>query len=248
MSECKKTCGNCAGRIKSILSKDRCDMTRNTIENYSNTCNHWEPNRETEIVMQKYELKSLRQERDELQAQVAEYEQLNMMQLEAGARAAKLYNEKHGTDIGQLDLARGMVFLMEQNDELQAQVKEREREIEQIEVKCCACHAGHIAQVAVLRGALRWYEDSVSDCPKCGGSGLIDDNQLWTCSECNGSGSAGHKAKKALSATPAEAAERVNALVMALEKLSRLGGPGGGYGNSDGNVIAQKALADWRRK
>ena len=71
MSECKKTCGNCAGRIESILSKDRCDMTRNTIENYSNTCNHWEPNRETEIVMQKYELKSLRQERDELKAQVA---------------------------------------------------------------------------------------------------------------------------------------------------------------------------------
>lgn len=71
MSECKKTCGNCAGRIESILSKDRCDMTRNTIENYSNTCNHWEPNRETEIVMQKDELKSLRQERDSLQAQVA---------------------------------------------------------------------------------------------------------------------------------------------------------------------------------
>ena len=71
MSECKKTCGNCAGRIESILSKDRCDMTRNTIENYSNTCNHWEPNRETEIVMQKDELKTLRQERDELQAQVA---------------------------------------------------------------------------------------------------------------------------------------------------------------------------------
>ena len=71
MSECKKTCGNCAGRIESILSKDRCDMTRNTIENYSHTCNHWEPNRETEIVMQKYELKSLRQERDALQAHVA---------------------------------------------------------------------------------------------------------------------------------------------------------------------------------
>lgn len=71
MSECKKTCGNCAGRIESILSKDRCDMTRNTIENYSNTCNHWEPNRETEIVMQKDELKSLRQERDSLQEQVA---------------------------------------------------------------------------------------------------------------------------------------------------------------------------------
>lgn len=71
MSECKKTCGNCAGRIESILSKDRCDMTRNTIENYSNTCNHWEPNRETKVVMQKDELKALRKERDELQAQVA---------------------------------------------------------------------------------------------------------------------------------------------------------------------------------
>ena len=71
MSECKKTCGNCAGRIESILSKDRCDMTNKPIENYSSTCKDWEPNRETEIVMQKYELKSLRQERDELQAQVA---------------------------------------------------------------------------------------------------------------------------------------------------------------------------------
>ena len=71
MSECKKTCGNCAGRIESILSKDRCDMTNNPIEDYSSTCDNWEPNRETEIVMQKDELKSLRQERDELQEQVA---------------------------------------------------------------------------------------------------------------------------------------------------------------------------------
>ena len=55
-------------------------------------------------------------------------------------------------------------------------------------------------------------------------------------------------ADAALLLTPSDAAERVNALVMALEKLARLGGPGGGYGNSDGNVIAQKALADWRRK
>ena len=104
------------------------------------------------------------------------------------------------------------------------------------------------AQVALLRGALRWYEDSVSDCPKCGGSGLIDDNQLWTCSECNGSGSAGHKAKKALSATPAEAAERVQRLVDALEDLARLGGPGVGYGNSAGNDIAIAALKEWRRQ
>ena len=71
MSECKKTCGNCAGLIRSVLSKDRCDMTSKPIENYSYTCKDWEPNRETEIVMQKDELKSLRQERDELKAQVA---------------------------------------------------------------------------------------------------------------------------------------------------------------------------------
>ena len=71
MSECKKTCGNCAGLIRSVLSKDRCDMTNKPIENYSSTCKDWEPNRDTEVVMQKDELKSLRKERDELQAQVA---------------------------------------------------------------------------------------------------------------------------------------------------------------------------------
>ena len=229
MSECKKTCGNCAGRIESILSKDRCDMTRNTIENYSNTCNHWEPNRETEIVMQKYELKSLRQERDELQAQVAEYEQLNMMQLEAGARAAKLYNEKHGTDIGQLDLARGMGFLMEQNDELQAQVKEREREIEQIEVKCCACHAGHIAQVAVLRGSLETATDYLYN-------PFEPDNQ---CAQYK-------NIKNILQTTPSEAAERVQKLAELLqdavsetENAERL---------SKGFCSAAKAaLSEWRR-
>ena len=71
MIECKKTCGNCAGLIRSVLSKDRCDMTNKPIENYSSTCKDWEPNRDTEVVMQKDELKSLRKERDELQAQVA---------------------------------------------------------------------------------------------------------------------------------------------------------------------------------
>ena len=71
MSECKKTCGNCAGLIRSVLSKDRCDMTKKPIENYSSTCKDWEPNRDTEVVMQKDELKALRKERDELQAQVA---------------------------------------------------------------------------------------------------------------------------------------------------------------------------------
>ena len=99
-------------------------------------------------------------------------------------------------------------------------------------------------------GALGWDEDSVSDCPKCGGSGLIDDNQLWTCSECNGSGSAGHKAKKALSATPADAAERVNALVKALERIEQ-----SGTGTLDGVVVltqeaklARQALFEWRRQ
>ena len=71
MSECKKTCGNCAGLIRSVLSKDRCDMTNKPIENYSSTCKAWVPNRDTEVVMQKDELKALRNERDELQAQVA---------------------------------------------------------------------------------------------------------------------------------------------------------------------------------
>ena len=179
MSECKKTCGNCAGLIRSVLSKDRCDITRNTIENYSSTCKDWEPNRDTEVVMQKDELKSLRKERDELQAQV----------------------------------------------------KERELAIEKVEAKCCQCHVEHVAQVAVLRGALETATDYMYN-------PFEPDNQ---CAQYK-------NIKNILQTTPAEAAERVNALVMALEKLSRLGGPGGGYGNSDGNVIAQKALADWRRK
>lgn len=51
---------------------------------------------------------------------------------------------------------------------------------------------------------------------------------------------------KALDSTPAEAGERVQWLVTALEELARLGGPGGKYGNSIGNVIAQDALAKYR--
>ena len=54
-------------------------------------------------------------------------------------------------------------------------------------------------------------------------------------------------AGNALATTPAEAAERVQKLVEALEGLARLGAPSGGYGNSIGNVIAQRALDAWRK-
>ncbi|MDU2064402.1 MAG: hypothetical protein E6713_06120 [Sporomusaceae bacterium] len=47
--------------------------------------------------------------------------------------------------------------------------------------------------------------------------------------------------------TPSKAADKVNKLVVALDKLARLGGPGGGYGNSIGNEIAQDALKEWRK-
>lgn len=53
---------------------------------------------------------------------------------------------------------------------------------------------------------------------------------------------------QALEQTPAEAAERVQKLVDALEELARLGGPGVGYGNSAGNDIAIAALKEWRRQ
>nr|WP_320146013.1 hypothetical protein [uncultured Anaeromusa sp.] len=85
-------------------------------------------------------------------------------------------------------------------------------------------------QVAVLSGCLYRVRDEINNY----GSQA---NLAWLL----------ESAKEALSATPSEAAERVNALVRALEKLARLGGPGGGYGNSDGNVIAQRALAAWRK-
>ena len=144
-------------------------------------------------------------ERDELKAQLEEYEQLNMMQLEAGARAANLYNEKHGTDIWQLDLARGTVFLMEQNDELQA-------------------------QVAVLRKGMEAIADTTS-----------------------------HKravqlAIRFVATTPADAAERVQMLVEALEEVEKMGT----YKNADFTsedsqeepwaVIAGNALSEWRRQ
>ena len=155
MSECKKTCGNCAGLIRSVLSKDRCDMTNKPIENYSSTCKDWEPNRDTEVVMQKDELKSLRKERDELQA-----------------------------------------------------------------------------QVAVLRGALETATDYMYN-------PFEPDNQ---CAQYK-------NIKNILQTTPAEAAERVNALVVALEAIEQ-----SGTGTLDGVVVltqeaklARQALADWRR-
>lgn len=51
--------------------------------------------------------------------------------------------------------------------------------------------------------------------------------------------------RKTTDATPADSAAKVQGLVDALEKLARLG-MGDMYGNSIGNVIAQKALAERR--
>ena len=93
------------------------------------------------------------------------------------------------------------------------------------QVKFCAC----VRERGGGRGALFHVRDEID---KYGSQA----NLAWLL----------ESAEEALSATPSEAAERVNALVRALEKLACLGGPGGGYGNSDGNVIAQRALAAWR--
>ena len=78
MSECKKTCGNCAGRIESLIYKDRCDITQEVIEDMSATCDDWEADRETRInsletnlVAAVSQLAKVNEERDELQAQVA---------------------------------------------------------------------------------------------------------------------------------------------------------------------------------
>lgn len=120
-----------------------------------------------------------------------------------------------------------------------AQVKEREHEIEEIEVKCCACHAGHIAQIAVLRGALeevgkghiesrfdhedgRFVEVFVRDVHI-----VID---------------------QALEKTPSEAAERVQKLVAALEEIRCLADCDD-FGNHSISIAenAEKALSEWKK-
>ena len=58
-----------------------------------------------------------------MQEQIQEYEQLMQLQLDASVRATMMYNEKHGTDIGQMDLAKGLVFLIEENDKLQKSLR-----------------------------------------------------------------------------------------------------------------------------
>lgn len=160
MSECKQTCGNCAGRIESLIYKDRCDITEEVIEDMSATCDDWEADRKTRI---------------------------NSLEINLVAAVSQLAK------------------VNEERDALQA-------------------------QVAVLRGALEE---------------LADETEFYYGGMAE---TVNSKAKTALSTTPSEAAERVNRLVEALEKLARLGGLGGGYGNSDGNVIAQRALAAWREK
>lgn len=70
MSERKKTCGNCAGRIESLIYKDRCDITEEVIEDMSTTCDDWEPNNEVLREMQDDGLKALRKERDTYKADV----------------------------------------------------------------------------------------------------------------------------------------------------------------------------------
>ncbi len=139
------------------------------------------------------------------------------------------YGQKNGRICYMPGCKNGNKFKQRGVEDLKAQVKERELTIEKIEAKCCQCHAGHVAQVAVLRGALFHVRDEID---KYGSQA----NLAWLL----------ESAEEALSTTPAEASERVNRLVEALEKLARLGGPGDGYGNSDGNVIAQRALTAWR--
>lgn len=62
-------------------------------------------------------------------------------------------------------------------------------------------------------------------------------------------GEAGRRAKFyaefAIARRGSEHAGNIEELVAALDTLARLGGPGGGYGNSIGNEIAQKALKKW---
>ena len=185
MSECKKTCGNCAGLIRSVLSKDRCDMTNKPIEDYSFTCDNWEPTLELKSTMYENELKAWRKERDELKTQV----------------------------------------------------KEREREIEQIEVKCCACHAEHIAQVAVLRGAMeevrKGHIESRFD-HEDGASIEVFARDVHIVID------------QALEQTPEYASDRVQKIVMTLEKIRDAKciseRPGTYY-----KILASEALAEWNK-
>jgi chromosome segregation ATPase len=67
---------------------------------------------------------------DELQAKlkaaeikIDDYDKLTQLQHQAGIRATKLYNDKHGTHIGLMDFAKGEVFLMEEIDGLKVKLK-----------------------------------------------------------------------------------------------------------------------------
>ena len=115
----------------------------------------------------------------------------------------------------------------ELESEIKAQAKEYEREIEQIEVDCCECHAKRVAQVAVLRKGMEVIADTTS-----------------------------HKravqlAIRFVATTPSEAAERVQRLVTALEEIQK---SGTGW-DDDGSVVrtyeamlAASALSEWRRQ
>lgn len=107
------------------------------------------------------------------------------------------------------------IELERERDELQAQVKDREREIEQIEVKCCACHAGHIAQVAVMRGAL--------ERARKGFVNLIDLKLLPSEEYEKDANKIAQHCFEALTDTPSEAAEHVQKLVAALEEVEKMG-------------------------
>lgn len=222
MSECKKTCGNCAGRIESILSKDRCDMTNKPIEDYSNTCNHWEPNRETEIVMQKYELKSLRQERDALQAQVA---------LLRGALlnnrikfCEKFDNRKNHSTICYPPWGN-ICEELENCEEIErilsatpSEAAERVQKLVEVEQSCSSESVLSInifklqAQVAVLRGAL--------ERARKGFVNLIDLNLLPSEEYEKDANKIAQHCFEALASTPSEAVERVQKLVE-LEQAAR---------------------------
>jgi len=197
------------------------------------------------LLEQQAKYADLRAKLEAAEEEISQYAKTTELQLKAAARATQMYNDKHGTNIGLMDFAKGEVFLMEkidsekeinlvlinnlkavraerdnfqnngievakqlmkERDEAQAQVEQQQSTYTDLE----ADYKGLQAQVAVMREALEESLYWLKECHPMDADEPCIVYDTWA------------KGNQVLSATSAEAAERVQGLVDALEWIDKL--------------------------
>lgn len=202
MRDKDKHCYNCAGYNDSTEGT-YCEYRRCTIEDIELVCEDWEPNDETELMMRRDESKADKQRIAELEAENAR------MRWALGG----ICNEAVGSDEHQAWVNTGKMVLVETCSEAAKSIEileiEREQAISDMESWMQAAQEEK-AQNAVLRQALSSLTEDVT----------MEAATLDGRTEQHHLQDSVREAEKMLAETPAQAADRVGALVGALRSIA----------------------------